>query len=168
MKPIPDHLDKHLDIIFVGFNPSIRSSETGHHYANPTNRFWTILHKSGLTDKKLDPSEDARLLNYGYGLTNIVSRPTRNAEEITAEEYKQGREKLIEKIKHYQPKVTCFVGKGVYLQYSQRKQAPWGEQDEAVVPVTIDFAAPSSSGLVRMSMEEMVGIYAKLKKLIED
>ena len=43
MEPIPDHIKENLKVLFVGFNPSIRSSETGHHYANPTNRFWTIL-----------------------------------------------------------------------------------------------------------------------------
>ena len=43
LKPIPDHLANNLQILFVGFNPSIRSAETGHHFANPNNRFWKIL-----------------------------------------------------------------------------------------------------------------------------
>ena len=46
LKPIPDHLREGLRLLFVGFNPSIGSAETGHHYANPNNRFWRIIHEA--------------------------------------------------------------------------------------------------------------------------
>lgn len=72
MEGISDHLKENLDILFVGFNPSIRSGETGHHYANPNNRFWKILFESGLTPRKYEPTEDSSLLDLGYGFTNIV------------------------------------------------------------------------------------------------
>lgn len=163
MNPIPDHLTRGLKILFIGFNPSIRSGETGHHYANPTNRFWTILYKSGLTDRKYTSEEDAHLLKMGYGFTNIVPRPTRNAQEITPEEYRSGREELIRKISFYRPKAACFVGKGVYQQYSMRREVPWGAQEQTVVPGIIEFVAPSSSGLVRMKVEEIALIYRQLK-----
>jgi double-stranded uracil-DNA glycosylase len=166
MNPIPDHIKKYLKILFVGYNPSIRSAETGHHFANPNNRFWAILDQSGLTPRKYDTKEDYRLLDLGYGLTNIVARPTKTAQEITKEEYKQGKEELLAKIKVYKPKVICFVGKGVYQEYSENKVIPWGLQDQPVVPGTLDFVAPSSSGLVRMKMDEIVAIYRDLNKFI--
>lgn len=165
MKPIPDYLKKNLDIIFVGYNPSIRSSETGFHYANPNNRFWKILFEAGLTNTKMDPSENKHLLDLGYGLTNIVSRPTKSAEEITPEEYAEGRKELKEKIQFYKPRIVCYVGKGVYLQFSQKKIIPWGQQKDPVIEGTIDFVAPSSSGLVRMKLEEIVTIYKQLSEL---
>ncbi|GIN84438.1 G/U mismatch-specific DNA glycosylase [Heyndrickxia sporothermodurans] len=168
MNPIPDHLKKNLDILFVGFNPSIRSSETGHHFANPNNRFWKILFESGLTPKKFHPDEDYKLLNLGYGMTNIVSRPTKAADEITKEEYQKGKEILKKKITQYQPKVICYVGKGVYQEFSKKKSIPWGCQNEAVVPGTIDFVAPSSSGLVRMKLEEIIEIYRQLSILLNE
>lgn len=164
MRPIPDHIKKDLRVLFIGFNPSIRSSETGHHYANPTNRFWSILHQSGLTDRKLSPNDDATLLELGYGFTNIVPRPTRNAQEISSKEYKLGREELIKKISFYRPKVACFVGKGVYQQYSRKKDVRWGAQENPVVPGIIEFVAPSSSGLVRMKLNEIVAIYEQLNE----
>jgi TDG/mug DNA glycosylase family protein len=167
MEPIKDHLKENLDLLFVGFNPSIRSGETGHHFANPNNRFWKILHESGLTPRKFDSTEDYRLLELGYGMTNIVPRPTKAADEITKEEYKEGREKLIKKISAYKPKVVCFVGKGVYQEYSRKKKLPWGIQDESVVPGTLDFVAPSSSGLVRMKIDEIIQIYAEIPKLLK-
>lgn len=166
MKPVDDLIKEHLNILFVGFNPSIRSSETGHHFANPNNRFWRILHESGLTPEKYAADEDAKLLELGYGTTNIVSRPTKAADEIGKEEYLEGREILKQKISKLKPKIVCYVGKGVYLEFSGRKKAHWGIQEKTVVPDTIDFVAPSTSGLVRMSLEEMTAIYKELAQMI--
>lgn len=161
-----DHLKPNLDILFVGYNPSIRSAETGHHFANPNNRFWTILHQAEITPRKFHTTEDSKLLDLGYGLTNIVSRPTKAAQDITKEEYIVGKAALIGKIKFFQPKVVCFVGKGVYLEYCGKKKSSWGTQETSVVPGTIDFVAPSSSGLVRMKVEEIVKIYRELPRII--
>ncbi|RFU67666.1 G/U mismatch-specific DNA glycosylase [Peribacillus saganii] len=166
MNPIPDHIKTNLDILFIGFNPSIRSGTSGSHYANPNNRFWKILHEAGLTTRKFRPEENHELLELGYGLTNIVSRPTKAAEEITKEEYQEGRLELRRKIQTYKPKIACYVGKGVYQQFSKKNNIKWGRQDVTVVPGTIDFVAPSSSGLVRMKMKEVVGIYHELTDLL--
>lgn len=111
MNSIFDHIQPNLDILFVGFNPSIRSGETGHHFANPTNRFWTILHKAGLTDRKYHPEEDHSLLQLGYGLTNIVERATKAADEITKEEYAEGREILKKKSLHTRLKSFVLLEK---------------------------------------------------------
>ncbi|MGF6948935.1 TDG/mug DNA glycosylase family protein [Neobacillus sp. B4I6] len=166
MKPISDHLKENLKVLFVGFNPSIRSSELGHHYANPNNRFWRILYEAGLTPRKYDATEDAKLLDLGYGFTNIVQRPTKAADEITKEEYVEGREILKKKVEQLMPQVVCFVGKGVYQQYSGLKVIQWGKQPNGFVPGVVDFVAPSSSGLVRMKMEEIVDIYKGLGPIL--
>jgi double-stranded uracil-DNA glycosylase len=166
LKLVDDHVKENLKILFVGFNPSIRSSETGYHFANPNNRFWRILHDAGLTPRRYNASEDSKLLDLGMGITNIVARPTKAADEITKEEYKEGKDILLKKIETYKPKVVCFVGKGVYQEYSGLKKVPWGKQENAVVPGTIDFVAPSSSGLVRMKVEDVVEIYSGLKEII--
>ncbi|MEH7158544.1 mismatch-specific DNA-glycosylase [Neobacillus drentensis] len=168
MEPISDHLKKNLKVLFVGFNPSIRSSEVGHHYANPNNRFWKIIYEAGLTPRKYEASEDTKLLELGFGFTNIVARPTKAADEITKEEYKEGREILRKKIERLKPQVVCFVGKGVYQQYSGVKVVKWGKQTNGSVPGVVDFVAPSSSGLVRMRMEEIVDIYKGLGPLLSE
>lgn len=168
LESIPDHIRTDLNILFVGFTPSIRSSETGFHYANPNNRFWKILHEAGLTPRKFKPEENAALLDLGYGLTNIVPRPTKDAAAITKEEYYMGAKMLKEKIERYKPKIVCFVGKGVYLQYSGKRAAPWGVQEDPVVPGTIDFVAPSSSGLVRIKMDDIVAVYRGLHELLRN
>ncbi|MBN6189182.1 G/U mismatch-specific DNA glycosylase [Aneurinibacillus sp. BA2021] len=167
MQPIPDHLRENLDVLFVGFNPSLRSGEVGHHYANPHNRFWTILHEAGFTPRKYRPEEDRDLLALGYGFTNIVARPTRGAEDITKEEYREGREILKEKIRRFTPRAVCFVGKGVYQEYSGRRSVSWGMQPDPVVPGMVEFVAPSSSGLVRMKLEEIVAIFRELREWVQ-
>jgi double-stranded uracil-DNA glycosylase len=165
LEPIPDHLRAGLDILFVGFNPSLRSGETGHHYANPSNRFWKLLYLSGLTAWQYSPDEDSALLELGFGFTNIVARPTKTAEEIEPAEYEEGRELLRQKISDHRPRIVCYVGKGVYEEFSGRRQIRWGVQQQSVVSGVIDFVAPSSSGLVRMKVEEIVSIFRQLADL---
>ncbi len=163
MPAIPDHLQQQLNILFIGFNPSLRSGEVGHHYANPRNRFWQILYRSGLTSRLYHPEEDGDLLELGYGFTNIVSRPTRGIDDILPEEYTEGRIELREKLEQYRPRIACFVGKGVYTKYSKRPQAPWGFQSPSTTEDVVEFVAPSSSGLVRMPLDDIIDIYRELR-----
>lgn len=167
-QPLPDIIRPNLKVLFVGFNPSIYSGQTGHHFASPNNRFYKILYESGLTPYKYKPVEDAGFLELGYGLTNLVSRPTRSAAEISSAEYSVGRELLLQKIKLYRPRIVCLVGKGVYQMYARKKEAAWGFQDNALISGITDFVAPSSSGLVRMRMEQIVAIYKTLNDFLRN
>ncbi|MCI3922330.1 mismatch-specific DNA-glycosylase [Paenibacillus sp. TRM 82003] len=164
LPPIPDHLGPGLDVLFVGYNPSIRSSQTGHHYANPSNRFWKMMFLSGVMPRLFASHEGDELMKLGYGFTNIVARPTRTAEEITKEEYAEGRDILRGKLERYRPKTICCIGKGVYERFAGRKTEGWGFQPEPLqqVPGVREFVGPSSSGLVRLKLEEMADIYAEL------
>ncbi len=163
---LPDSIAFGLRVLFIGYNPSLTSGEIGHNYAGRGNRFWRLLHDAGLTDYQVKPTEDRELLSIGYGFTNIVSRPTRRADEISRKEYAEGRIRLRELIAEYRPKVACFVGKGVYEEYNGHRNIPWGVQPDSAVPGVIDFVAPSSSGLVRMKYEEILEIYKLLRQII--
>lgn len=44
---VPDYLDYDLDIVFVGINPGVTSSTSGHHYGHASNLFWRCLRDSG-------------------------------------------------------------------------------------------------------------------------
>lgn len=163
---LPDYLDVNLKVLFIGYNPSLKSDRVGHHYANPSNRFWKILDQSGLLPRQLLPDEDGDLLKYGYGLTNIVDKPTRTASDITKNDYKQGRLVLVDKLKKYKPKIACYVGKGVYEHMTKTRPIPWGEQKVSLLPPTIDYVVPSSSGLVRIPIADIIEIYRGLLPLI--
>ena len=61
LKPVPDVVGPGLQVLFCGINPSIRSGETGFHFARPGNRFWPALHLAGFTPRVLRPDESAEL-----------------------------------------------------------------------------------------------------------
>lgn len=155
-----------LRVLFIGYNPSLRSADLGHHYAGRSNRFWELLFRSGLTPVKLIPAEDERLLELDFGLTNIVHRPTKEAAEITVQEYAMGREMLRQVLEHYRPLVACYVGKGVYQAFSGCRKVDWGLQPKSQVSGVVDFVAPSSSGLNRMKLDRQIAIYRQLNELI--
>jgi double-stranded uracil-DNA glycosylase len=69
-----DLLRPNLRLLFCGYNPSLRSGVTGHHYAHPGNRFWRVLHAAGITDRLRKPEEDETLLDEGIGFTNLCPR----------------------------------------------------------------------------------------------
>ncbi|HKL13252.1 MAG TPA: mismatch-specific DNA-glycosylase [Halanaerobiales bacterium] len=167
MEEVNDHLKKGLKIIFIGFNPGITSSETGHHYAHPTNRFYKLLYEAGLTPRLYEPAEDHKLLKLGYGLTNIVQRPTKSAQGIKSEEYDKGRKKLIKKLEKYKPEVACFTGIGVYKEFSQKSNIKRGLQPDSHVRGVKEFVISSPSGLNRTPYQKQLKMYKKLKELLE-
>src|ERR1700716_3363116 len=85
-KTLPDVIGPGLRVLFCGINPGLYSGAVGHHFARPGNRFWPALFRSGFTDRLLSPFEDARLLDYGMGCTNLVNRATARADELHAAE----------------------------------------------------------------------------------
>lgn len=161
---ITERLVPGLRVLFIGYNPSYTSYERGFNYAGKSNRFYRILYESGLTPVLHPPEESPSFLEwYQYGFTNIVQRPTNRADELTKEDYRLGRMVLREKLIRYQPRIACYVGKGVYTAFAQIHQpVPWEFQTTQQVPGVRDFVAPSSSGLVRMKLSEQVAIYKQL------
>ena len=107
---LPDYLREGLDIVFVGLNPGLYSAQVGHYFAYKQNRFWPALSASGLVPEPVGPEDDARLLEWGIGLTDVVKRPTRGIHELKPVEFRRGAKALQEKIERYQPHIVCFVG----------------------------------------------------------
>lgn len=165
---VKDSLRKNLLILFIGFNPSPTSSDTGNPYAHRSNRFYRILHESGLTPVLHLPAEHRQMLTlYGYGFTNIVSRTTRRADELQTEELVAGRRVIMAKLKRFSPCIACFVGKGVYRPYSGRSQFSYGFQTDTAIKGIREFVGPATSGLVRMQIEEQIAIYRKLAQAVQ-
>jgi thymine-DNA glycosylase len=110
-----DVLAQNLLCVFIGLNPGITTATSGHAYAHPSNLFWKLLFSSGLTPRRLHPSEDRTLPErYGLGNTNIVSRPTRNGSELSKGEMDASVQVLEEKIAKWKPEAVCVVGKSIW------------------------------------------------------
>ncbi len=157
-----DLLKPDLELLFCGYNPSLRSGHTGRHYAHPGNRFWRVLHAAGITDRLYKPEEDEELLEIGIGFTNLCSRPTRRADELTREEIKAGADELRERLEHYKPHAVAYTGIGVYKWFRATSKVGWGLQEHPAVPGVTDVVVPSPSGLNRMRFEELVEHYRPL------
>lgn len=158
-----DLLAPGLNLLFCGYNPSLRSGHTGHHYAHPGNRFWRVLHAAGITDRLYAPEEDEKLLNLGIGFTNLCPRPTRRADELTKEEIRAGAEELRARLEHHEPRAVAYTGIGVYKWFRATSKVSWGMQDSPAVPDVTDVVVPSPSGLNRMRFEELVEHYRVLR-----
>lgn len=165
LSEVPDIVAPGLQILFVGFNPGIRSALTGHHFAGYSNRFWKLLFESGLTPRQYSPEEGSLLLELGYGITNIVARPTRSAAEIKKSEYKAGSRRLKRLIEELEPKIVCYQGIQVYKEFSGRRTIRCGQQPTSVVEGVIDFVVPSPSGLNKISFADLLKWHKQLKLL---
>lgn len=162
-----DLLAPGLNLLFCGYNPSLRSGHTGYHYAHPGNRFWRVLYAAGITDRLYAPEEDEKLLDLGIGFTNLCPRPTRRADELTKEEIRTGAEELKARLENLKPRTVAYTGIGVYKWFRATSKAIWGVQEHSAVPGVTDIVVPSPSGLNRMTFEELVEHYRKLVPFVK-
>ena len=135
-----------LRVLFVGINPSLFSAQAGHHFARPGNRFWPTLHAAGFTPRRLGPEEDAALPEYGVGVTNIASRPTRAAAELSRSELREGATALERVVAEYAPRLVAIVGLGAYRAAFDHAKAAWGLQPETIGGRPV-WVLPNPSGL---------------------
>ena len=111
---LPDHIQPGARVLFVGINPGLRSAAVGHHFAGHSNRFWRLMHESGLLPHRLTHEDDARLPRHGYGITNLVRRATPGIDSLRPGEYTRGRRSLLVRIRRYRPEIVALVGVTIY------------------------------------------------------
>ncbi len=121
MRTLPDLLGPGLALVFVGLNPSEYSAREGHYFANPRNRFWSAFNRSALLPPSLgrecSPKDDAALLEYGIGFTDVAKRPTPQGSGLKAADYRRWAPLLREKLLQWQPRMVCFHGLMAYKAY---------------------------------------------------
>ena len=143
---VPDLIAPNLNVLFCGINPSLYSAATGHHFARPGNRFWPALHAGGFTSRVLRPWEEKLLLENAVGVTNLVSRATTAAAEITVDELRRGRKSLLSKVRRYRPRCVAVLGIGAYRAAFGVPHAGFGRQPEPLGTATM-WVLPNPSGL---------------------
>lgn len=144
---LPDIIAPGLDLLFVGFNPSVYSAQRGHYYARPGNRFWHLLAMAGLTPRRYAPDEDRTLLDLGIGITDLCPVPTPGVADIPRAVAERGRGALAAKVERYAPRIVAFNGKTTYERFFGRAPVDWGAQaDQIGGAPSLVFVTPSSSG----------------------
>lgn len=167
-RTLPDLIAPDLRVLFCGINPSLYSAAIGHHFGRPGNRFWPTLHAAGFTPRRLFPQEDAELLGYGYGLTNIAARATAAADELSDEELEAGGRLLEQKVRAYRPRVLAVLGVTAYRAAFHRPRARLGPQPEPIGATAV-WVLPNPSGLnAHYQAADLARVYAELRQATAD
>jgi TDG/mug DNA glycosylase family protein len=111
---LKDRIAPGLRVLFVGINPGVRSAQTGHHFAGFSNRFWKLLFDSRLVPEPITYEDDDRLPEFGYGITNLIARPSPGIDDLRPVEYVEGWKSLERKIRKHRPEIVALVGVTLY------------------------------------------------------
>ncbi|HTK28227.1 MAG TPA: mismatch-specific DNA-glycosylase [Vicinamibacterales bacterium] len=154
-------------VLFIGINPGIRTAQTGHHFAGFSNRFWKLLYESGLVPEPLGSEDDRRLPQFGYGITNLIARPTPGIDTLRPAEYAAGERVLRRKVRRWRPAVAAFVGVTLYRSVFHRPASVpvrIGLQAERFEGAAV-FVLPNPSGRnANYSYAEMLEAFRALKE----
>jgi double-stranded uracil-DNA glycosylase len=172
-----DRIVPGVRVLFVGINPGVRSALTGHHFAGPSNRFWKLLRDSGLVPERIAYEDDVRLPEWGYGITNLVPRPSPGIGDLKPVEYVAGWKALERKIRRFRPQVVALVGVTLYRAIlplvdpgARRVRGPLlavtGLQSIEIHGAQV-FVLPNPSGRnANFSYAEMLDAFRSLQRLI--
>src|SRR3954447_4278191 len=109
-----DRIAPGVRVLLVGINPGGKPGQTGHPFAGPSNRFWRLLFESGLVPERISHLDDVRLSEWGFGVTNLVARPSPRIEVCRPPEYVEGWHSLEKKIDRFRPEIVPCVGVTIY------------------------------------------------------
>lgn len=166
LPPLRDRIRPGVRVLFVGINPGVRSSLTGHHFAGFSNRFWKLLFESRLVPERIGYEDDDRLPEWGFGITNIVPRPTAGIDALESWEYVAGRLRLRRKVLRCKPDVVALVGVTVFraLFPDVTGAVSLGLQPQRIGDARV-FVLPNTSGRnANFSYQEMLAAFRSLAR----
>ena len=149
---LPDLIGPGTRLLFVGFNPGLRSVAVQAPFSLRSNRFWSTLHRAGILDHVVDASEGmdaadrAHIISRGVGLTSLVRRATARADELAPAELVAGAHDLERRVAAAPPHVVAILGITAYRIAFGIKDAVPGEQHATIAGVPI-WVVPNPSGL---------------------
>lgn len=163
---LTDRVRPGVRVLFVGINPGVRSAITNHHFAGYSNRFWKVLFDAGLVPEPVTFLDDDRLPEWGYGVTNLIPRPSPGIDSLTLDEYAAGLVRLRRKVRRWKPHIVAFVGVTLYrfvFGIPAREPVTLGPQSERFEGARV-FTLPNPSGRnANVSYAQMVEAFARLK-----
>jgi TDG/mug DNA glycosylase family protein len=167
LQPLPDRVRLPVRVLFVGINPGMRSAEIGHHFAGYSNRFWKLLFDSHLVPDAIRSEDDDRLPEWGFGITNLIARPTPGIGTLRPGEYAEGERILRRKVRRWRPRVVAFVGVTLYRSVFARSAAlpvVVGAQRERFEGAAV-FVLPNPSGRnANFTYPEMLRAFRSLNR----
>ena len=128
---LPDLLRPGVRVVIAGTIAAWDQAARIHYYDSPGNKFWVLLHESGLVPEPLGAQDDERVLDFGVGLTDMV----RTRVSAPGEPPVFDRPGFERKIRRAAPLAVAFVSKTAANSYARN----------AGVRLVRDFGAPSWS-----------------------
>jgi double-stranded uracil-DNA glycosylase len=166
-KGVADVIAPGLKVLFCGINPGLYTAAIGHHFGRPGNRFWPALHLGGFTPRLLSPYEERLLLDWGWGITNLVNRATARADQLTRADLLKGGRQLVEKIENYRPRCLAVLGIGAYRSAFSQPKAALGRQDHTIAGAMV-WVLPNPSGLnAHYQAAELGELFQELRLAVE-
>lgn len=164
---LEDRIGPGIVVLFVGINPGVRSATIGHHFAGFSNRFWKLLFEAGLVPELLRAEDDRRLLEFQYGITNLVPRPTPGIDTLRPEEYVEGLDALKRKVRRWKPPIVAFVGvtlfRSIFGIPAGQPISPGLQRRERFEGARV-FVLPNPSGRnANFSYAEMLDAFVRLR-----
>jgi TDG/mug DNA glycosylase family protein len=154
-----------MKLIIVGCSPSESSVRVGHYHAGRDNPFWPMLFEGGVLPEPFDYHDDKRVIEFGIGLTDLVKRPSKSPEELSREDFAEGRIVLSQKLEEFAPRVVAFHGKLPYEQFAQRK-CKYGLQKERLYGARV-FVLPAVTMSAPKDKSERLQHFRKLAQLLK-
>lgn len=109
---LADLLPQWTKAIIVGVNPSPVSVEAGRYYQGQLGqRLWRRLERCGLLTRQTGRWEDDNAVDYGFGFTDVVKRPTAAAAGLRPGEREHGAALLLDKLARLDTKAVIFTFK---------------------------------------------------------
>jgi double-stranded uracil-DNA glycosylase len=143
--PLGDILRPGLRAVIVGTIAAWDRRDREHYYAGAGNAFWTLLHESGLTPRRLHSDDDHLLPDFGIGLTDLI----RTAPSSPGEPPRFDVPDLHRKLRAAPPDAVAFVSKTAAASYAraagERLPRGYGELSW-VVAGRPAFVLPGPSG----------------------
>jgi TDG/mug DNA glycosylase family protein len=149
---IPDLVGPGLRLLLCGINPGLRAAATGTHFAHPGNRFYPALAAAGILPAfprigdGMTDADRAAVIARGVGITSLVHRATARADELSAEELREGARVLTDTVDRLRPVVVAIIGISAYRIAFQRPTARTGRQPELLAGAEL-WVVPNPSGL---------------------
>jgi len=129
------------------------------------------LHVDRLVQEPIGFADDDRLHEWGFGITNLIPRPTPGIDTLRPEEYAAGAKTLRRKIRRVKPEVVAFVGVTLFRSvFGRRPGQPvaLGAQDERIEGARV-FVLPNPSGRnANFSYGEMLDAFVQLRRALEE
>ena len=140
-----DLLDQSLRAVLCGTAVGTASARAGAYYAHKQNKFWRILHETGLTPELLQPHQYRDLLRYRIGLTDFVKTHSGMDHQLPLPELRESaRARLRTTIAACRPRLLAFTSKAAGQNFLGAKR-DYGEQIETIADTQI-WILPSTSG----------------------